>query len=183
MRRKGDMFKDLADGHGAPFLPGEGEQEATDAALQTRERLAMVEEQLKSQFTSIAAYAQISQHAVETARAEARADLDREKATILGLLERLREEVLSVGSPTPNEGRSQPSSWPSPTPTTGPAAAAVDVSVLARIAVLEDKFDRLSEQFAQVLNSQEALADSIAFIFEQQMRGSGWVPNGADATA
>ena len=175
MRRKGDMFKDFTDGDGAPFLPGEGEQEATATALQTRERLTMVEEQLKSQFTSIAAYAQISQHAVETARAESRADLDREKATILGLLERLRAEVLSA------EPR------PLTDPPSGPAVpvteSSIDVSALARIALLEDRFERLSDQFAQVLKSQEALADSIAFMFEHQMRTSGWIPNCADATA
>ena len=178
MRRKGDMFKEFTDRDGAPFLPGEGEQEATTAALQTRERLTMVEEQLKSQFTSIAAYAQISQHAVETARAESRADLDREKATILGLLERLREEVLS------NEPRAyiEPSA-PSAEGAPRSADSSIDVSALARIALLEDRFERLSDQFAQVLKSQEALADSIAFMFEHQMRTSGWVPNCADATA
>ena len=174
MRRKGDMFKDFTDGDGAPFLPGEGEQAATAAAMQTRERLAMVEEQLKSQFTSIAAYAQISQHAVETARAESRADLDREKATILGLLERLRDEVLNNGPRTVLAPPSGPAA-----PITEPA---LDVSALARIALLEDRFERLSDQFTQVLKSQEALADSIAFMFEHQMRASGWAPNCADAT-
>ena len=174
MRRKGDMFKDFTDGDGAPFLPGEGEQAATTAALQTRERLAMVEEQLKSQFTSIAAYAQISQHAVETARAESRADLEREKASILALLERLREEALSDGP--------RPVSDHSATDSSAAADPSVIHSALARIAALEDRFDRLSDQFAQVLKSQEALADSIAFMFEHQMRASGWIPNCADAT-
>ena len=175
MRRKGDMFKEYTDRDGAPFLPGEGEQEATAAAMQTRERLTMVEEQLKSQFTSIAAYAQISQHAVETARAESRADLDREKATIMGLIERLRAEVLSAG-PRP---LSEPPSGPAVSTTDAP----IDVSALARIALLEDRFERLSDQFAAVLKSQEALADSIAFMFEHQMRTSGWIPNCADANA
>ena len=177
MRRKGDMFKDFTDGDGAPFLPGEGEQAATTAALQTRERLAMVEEQLKSQFTSIAAYAQISQHAVETARAESRADLDREKATILALLERLREEALS-GAPRVANGFAPTDAGHRPDDVDAPSMQ----SALARIASLEDRFDRLSDQFAQVLKSQEALADSIAFMFEHQMRASGWIPNCADAT-
>ena len=129
MRRKSDMFKDFTDGDIAPFLPGEGEQAATTAALQTRERLAMVEEQLKSQFTSIAAYAQLSQHAVETARAESRADLDREKATILSLLERLREEALSAGprtSAAPGttpRGPRRPAWWACWRPTAGVSAS------------------------------------------------------------
>src|SRR3978361_2322931 len=83
MRRKTDMFKDFTNGDAMSFLPGEGEQEATTNAAQMRERLATVEEQLRSQFTSLAAYAQISQQSVATARAESRADLDREKATII----------------------------------------------------------------------------------------------------
>jgi len=178
MRRKGDMFKDFTVGDVAPFLPEEGEQAATTAALQTRERLAMVEEQLKSQFTSIAAYAQISQHAVETARAESRADLDREKATILSLLERLREEVLAAGPRASSERAAHEQSDGTTTD-----AGAINVSALARIALLEDRFERLSEQFTQVLKSQEALADSIAFMFEHQMRNSGWIPNCADATS
>jgi chromosome segregation ATPase len=178
MRRKGDMFKDFTDGDVAPFLPEEGEQAATTAALQTRERLSMVEEQLKSQFTSIAAYAQISQHAVETARAEARADLDREKATILSLLERLRDEVLAAGPRAPTERAAH-----EPSDRTTTEADAINVSALARIALLEDRFERLSDQFTQVLKSQEALADSIAFMFEHQMRNSGWIPNCADATS
>lgn len=179
MRRKGDMFKGFTEGESAPFLPGEGEQEATTAALQTRERLAMVEEQLKSQFTSIAAYAQISQHAVETARAESRADLDREKSMILSLLERLREEVLSR-EPRGSSDRAVGDSTEGARPA---ADQSMDVSALARIALLEDRFERLSDQFAQVLQSQEALADSIAFMFEHQMRTSGWIPNCADAAS
>ena len=178
MRRKGDMFKDFTDGDVAPFLPEEGEQAATTAALQTRERLAMVEEQLKSQFTSIAAYAQISQHAVETARAESRADLDREKATILSLLERLRDEVLS-GEPRVSTDRT---ALETSEPATDAGDASANANALARITQLEARFERLSDQFSLVLKSQEALADSIAFRFEHQMRASGWIPNCADAT-
>jgi hypothetical protein len=179
MRRKGDMFKDFADGEGASFLPGIGEQEATTAALQIRERMAMVEEQLKSQYTSIAAYAQISQQGVDTARAESRADLDREKATILTLLERLRDEVIASGPRAPADtGAADPSPAAASLPRGAPS---LDVSALARIALLEDQFERLNYQFAQLLKGQEELANSIAFVFEQQIRNGGWVANCADA--
>ena len=85
MRRKSDMFREFGDGD-QPFLPAESEQAASIELQRMRDRLAVVEDQLKSQFTSIATYAAISQQTVETARAEARADLDREKATLIKLL-------------------------------------------------------------------------------------------------
>ncbi len=174
MRRKADMFKDFTNGDAISFLPGEGEQQATTNAAQMRERLTTVEEQLRSQFTSIAAYAQISQQAVETARAEARADLDREKATIVSLLERLRDEVL--GSGTGSAAPDLPIKR---------VAASIDTSTresnaYARLAVLEDQFENLNRQFALVLKGQEELANSIAFVFEQHMRTSGWTPGCSD---
>ncbi len=157
MRRKSDMWQDFS---GESFLPGEGEQAATAAAADVRDRLAMVEEQLKSQFTSMAAYAQISQQAIDTARAEARADLDREKATIVSLVEQVREELHGKTVPPPAE-------------TT--AARSADPEAAVRLAMLEDRFEQLSRQFAQTLKYQEDLANSIAIMFEQQARNSGWL--------
>jgi len=137
------------------FLPAEAQQQAQAAAVDTRERLTKLEEQLMSQYTSMATYAQIAQQAVNTVRAEARADLDREKATVISLIERVRSECtgdVAVASMS--------------------APAAPDVSLLARMALLEDNFERLSYQFGQVLRSQEELANSIAMMFEHQLRAS-----------
>ena len=168
MRRKSDMWHDVNDQ--MSFLPGEGEQAAQTAAADMRERLATLEGQLKSQFTSMAAYAQIAQEAVGVARAEARADLDREKATIVTLVERVHNELLG-------EAPRQPLAPPSaPQPS-------VDISTLARLALLEDKFERMSQQFTQVMRSQEELANSIAMMFEQQMRSAGWLANCGEAAA
>lgn len=157
MRRKSDMWQDFS---GESFLPGEGEQAATAAAADVRDRLAMVEEQLKSQYTSMAAYAQISQQAIDTARAEARADLDREKATIVSLVEQVREELHANAIRPPAE-------------TT--VATPADADTAVRLATLEDRFEQLTQQFAQTLKYQEDLANSIAFMFEQQARNSGWL--------
>jgi hypothetical protein len=160
MRRKSDMWQDKGEG----FLPAEERQEAEAAAADTRDRLAKLEEQLLSQYTSMATYAQIAQQAVETARAEARADLDREKATLISLLERVRTECTGEH----------------PTPLAATAAQATDVSTLARIALLEDNFERLSYQFAQVLRSQEDLANSLTMMFEHQLRAGGEMVNAGD---
>jgi hypothetical protein len=156
------------DFNGESFLPGEGEQAATAAAADVRERLAMVEDQLKSQYTSMAAYAQISQQAIDTARAESRADLDREKATVISLVEQLREE-LHCESAVAVSGSARD-------------VEPIDAGLTARVAMLEERFELLSQQFAQTLKCQEDLANSIAFMFEQQARNSGWLANCA-ATA
>ena len=168
MRRKSDMWHDVNDQ--MSFLPGEGEQAAQTAAADTRERLATLEGQLKSQFTSMATYAQIAQEAVGVARAEARADLDREKATIVTLVERVHNELLGEAPRHPLA----PPAAPQPS---------VDISTLARLALLEDKFERMSQQFTQVMRSQEELANSIAMMFEQQMRSAGWLANCGEAAA
>ena len=168
MRRKSDMWHNVNDQ--MSFLPGEGEQAAQTAAADMRERLATLEGQLKSQFTSMAAYAQIAQEAVGVARAEARADLDREKATIVTLVERVHNELLGEAPRHPLA----PPSAPQPS---------VDISTLARLALLEDKFERMSQQFTQVMRSQEELANSIAMMFEQQMRSAGWLANCGEAAA
>lgn len=168
MRRKSDMWHDVNDQ--MSFLPGEGEQAAQTAAADVRDRLATLEGQLKSQFTSMAAYAQIAQEAVGVARAEARADLDREKATIVTLVERVHNELLGEAPRHPLA----PPSAPQPS---------VDISTLARLALLEDKFERMSQQFTQVMRSQEELANSIAMMFEQQMRSAGWLANCGEAAA
>ena len=168
MRRKSDMWHDVNDQ--MSFLPGEGEQAAQTAAADVRERLATLEGQLKSQFTSMATYAQIAQEAVGVARAEARADLDREKATLVTLVERVHNELLGEAPRHPLA----PPSAPQPS---------VDISTLARLALLEDKFERMSQQFTQVMRSQEELANSIAMMFEQQMRSAGWLANCGEAAA
>lgn len=145
MRRKSDMWQEL-DEHGGSFLPEVDVQENQSALANLGDRLDTVEQQLLSQYTSIAAYAQIAQQSVDTARAEARADLDREKTTLVSLVERVRDENACVqGEPK------------------------------HRLATLEDRFDQLNELFAQCLRNQEELAHSIATLLEAQMRGSGWI--------
>ncbi|MEP7114969.1 MAG: hypothetical protein ABI862_17010 [Ilumatobacteraceae bacterium] len=78
-----------------PFLPEESAEAASAAAVEFRLRLVKVEQQMMSQYTSMAAYATIAKQDFESGKVEARADLDRSQATLIGLLEKLRNEVNS----------------------------------------------------------------------------------------
>ncbi len=162
MRRKSDMWQEL-DEQGAPFLPEVGAQQTQTAVADVAVRLDTVEQQLLSQYTSIAAYAQIAQQSVDTARAEARADLDREKATLVSLVERVRSDFAPEGTRVGSLHRLPAGS-----------IASVDAATAARLDTLEGKFDRMNRLFAQCLRNQEELANSIANLLERQMRDHGW---------
>jgi hypothetical protein len=76
-----------------PFLPEETAEIALATAIEFRKRLVKLEQQVMSQYTSMAAYATIAKQDFEAVKTEARADLDRSQATLIGLLEKLRNEV------------------------------------------------------------------------------------------
>jgi hypothetical protein len=76
-----------------PFLPAEHEQTGTAVAVEFRNRLVKLEQQVMSQYTAMAAYATIAKTDSEAVKVEARADLDRSQATVIGLIEKLRNEV------------------------------------------------------------------------------------------
>lgn len=76
-----------------PFLPLEQAETAAAAAVEFRNRLVKLEQQMMSQYTSMAAYATIAKLDTEAVKVEARADLDRSQATVIRLLEKLRNEV------------------------------------------------------------------------------------------
>ena len=68
-----------------PFLPVEHEQTGTAVAVEFRNRLVKLEQQVMSQYTAMAAYATIAKTDSEAVKVEARADLDRSQATVIGL--------------------------------------------------------------------------------------------------
>ena len=75
-----------------PFLPAENNEAGTAVAVEFRNRLVKLEQQVMSQYTSMAAYATIAKQDAEAVKVEARADLDRSQATVIGLTEKLRKE-------------------------------------------------------------------------------------------
>ena len=76
-----------------PFLPEESVEAATATAIEFRKRLVKLEQQVMAQYTSMAAYASIAKQDFEAGKTEGRADLDRSQSTLIGLLEKLRNEV------------------------------------------------------------------------------------------
>ena len=81
-----------------PFLPEESVEAATATAIEFRKRLVKLEQQVMAQYTSMAAYATIAKQDFEAGKTEGRADLDRSQATLIGLLEKLRNEVNVVST-------------------------------------------------------------------------------------
>ncbi|MBT5754403.1 MAG: hypothetical protein HOI41_05515 [Acidimicrobiaceae bacterium] len=121
-----------------------GDEEAADNEAQfdgVRDRLQQVEGQINSQFTSMAAYAQIAQEQIELARAESRADSERIESRVTQLIERERAERLGT-----------------PTPGIEPNAAA---DVKRRLNALEEAVDVIKVGIGDCLSRQKALADAI----------------------
>jgi hypothetical protein len=76
-----------------PFLPEEHIESAATTSVEFRNRLVKLEQQVLSQYTAMAAYATIAKQDTDHVRAEARADLDRAQSTVIGLIEKLRNEM------------------------------------------------------------------------------------------
>ena len=94
--------------------------------------------------------------------------------TIVSLLERLRDEVLGSGP------RAAAPDLPVERVAPSTDTSTRESNAYARLAMLEGQFENLNRQFALVLQGQEELANSIAFVFEQHMRTSGWTPGCSD---
>ena len=120
-------------------------------------QVAALEEQIRSQYTSVAAYASIAQEQVEFTRNEARADLDRTRQTLIDLVEQVRRESIPAASRTHVPG-TPPGPLAPPVART-PAVAAPSPLLAARMGELEQAmmlcFDRqreLAETVAAVLD-------------------------------
>lgn len=127
-----------------------GDEEAADHGVQIdalRDRVQQVEGQINSQFTSMAAYAQIAQEQIELARAESRAEVERAESRTTELIERERSDRLN------GEGF-----------VTGGTGVTTDVE--ARLEALEQAIDTIKVGINDCLSRQKALADAITALFE-----------------
>ncbi len=106
MRRNDKSWAEL-DEPMEPFLPEESSQNGTTQAIEMRNRLVKLEQQMMAQYTAMAAYATIAKNDVESAKVETRADLDRSQATLIGLLEKLRKEINARLDSVANRGRDE----------------------------------------------------------------------------
>jgi hypothetical protein len=70
-----------------PFFDPDAPETVATVAGELRERMLTVEQKVLAQYAASAAYATIAQQNVDTARAEARADLDRMERRLTNLVE------------------------------------------------------------------------------------------------
>jgi hypothetical protein len=107
---------------------------------QLHQRVTSVEQQINSQFTSMAAYAQIAQEQIELVRSEAQHANERSDQRVIALIDQERSDRLAVGGATPD--------------------------VTARLDALEAQVAEIRENLVLCLSNQKALADAITDLFQ-----------------
>ena len=106
---------------------------------------------MRSQYTSVAAYASIAQEQVEFTRNEARADLDRTRQTLIGLVEQVRDEA---GAAPKTRVPGAP-----PGPLAPPIVTAPSPALAARLGDLE-------QAIMQCFDRQRELAETVAAVLD-----------------
>lgn len=173
MRRNGkhdNVFSDVVE-MTQPFLPDESTESARAIAIDLRERLAKLEQQMLSQYSAMAAYATIAQQSVETARAESRHDLDRSQATMIGLIERVRRDCTDaiVGVRARLDGaRATGVDGVADAPPTGPLG-------LGRLDALEARVEALEHVLEAAMETQRQLTDTVGVLMREKMEREGWL--------
>ena len=110
---------------------------------QLHQRVTQVEQQISSQFTSLAAYAQIAQEQVELVRSEAQHSTERSEQRVIGLIERERADRMD-------------------------AAPGGGTGVTARLDALDAQVAEIRDGLQQCLSNQKALADAITDLFASE---------------
>ncbi len=141
-----------------PFLPLEQTESVATAAAEFRNRLVKIEQQVLSQYTSMAAYATIAKQDTAAVKVEARADLDRSQATVIGLLEKLRNEVNARLDRLERR--------------TGGDLSVDDVSRLAKVEI---DLASATASLQQCLQENQELRAQIAVVVEHRMQEQGWL--------
>ena len=142
-----------------PFLPAEHAETGTVVAVEFRNRLVKLEQQVLAQYTSMAAYATIEKQDVEAVKLEARSDLDRSQATVIGLTEKLRNEVNAR-----LDGLERRSS-----------VGDLSDDGVSRLAKLEQDLTTVTAALQQCLVENQELRAQVASLVEQQMKEQGWL--------
>jgi hypothetical protein len=158
MRRNDKIWAELEQAQ-EPFLPEESDEAAATVAIEFRNRLVKLEQQVMAQYTSMAAYATIAKHDVEAAKIEARADLDRSQATLIGLLEKLRKEVNGRLDAIESRG----------------AGGDLSGDSSSRLITLEVELASAAVALHQCLRENEELRAQVAELVEHRMQQQGWL--------
>jgi hypothetical protein len=150
-----------------PFLPDEHAETGTAVAVEFRNRLVKLEQQVLSQYTSMAAYAVIAKQDAEAVKVEARADLDRSQATVIGLTEKLRNEVK-----VRLDGLERRSDVGDMSPDDSSRLAKVERDLASALAALQ-----------QCIQENHELRDQMAVLVEHRMQEEGWLVSTGTADA
>ena len=151
-----------------PFLSPDSDESTTSIAVELRDRMVKVEQQVLAQYTATAAYATLAQQAVDKARSEARADLDRSQSTIIGLLDRLRSEVGNRLDGLDARSHTGGSSLPSDS--------------AARLAAMEDRMKGVLTALEGCVHENMALRQQIDELMQRQMLSDGWLVSNGGAS-
>ena len=130
------------------ILGDEGVAELLSTIDQLRTEVGELRDRVDSQFTTIAAHAEIARQQAEFARGEARADLDRSRDTLIGLIEQVRAE----------RDEHQPGTAP------GPSVKATNDRFIAmeqRIAQLTRTVDRCYARQNELADTMTAFLDTV----------------------
>ena len=149
-----------------PFLPEETAEEASGTAIEFRKRLVKLEQQVMSQYTSMAAYATIAKQDFESGKTETRADLDRSQATLIGLLEKLRNEANTRLDGIERRGASE---------LPGDAAS--------RLSRLEDQLGAATTALQQCLHENKELRAQVSELVAHRMHEQGWLVSSGSGEA
>ena len=150
-----------------PFLPAEHEQTGAVVAVEFRNRLVKLEQQVMSQYTSMAAYATIAKTDSEAVKTEARADLDRSQSTVIGLIEKLRNEVN-----TRLDGLERRTT-----------AGDLSPDGASRLSKLEQALESTTAALQQCLQENQELRAQVATLVEHRMQEQGWLVSSGSAEA
>ena len=166
MRRHGKNENDpWADAPESPhsFLPDESSQDDHATALDVRDRLVILEQQMLAQYSAMAAYATIAQNSVDTARAEGRHDLDRSQSTVIGLIEKVRRECTDAiqGVDARSGGGS-----------TGDGA---------RVTALEQQLAAFDDVLTACMSTQTELIEAVGALMQERMQREGWLVSSGSA--
>lgn len=148
-----------------PFLSADSDENATSVAVELRDRMVKVEQQVLAQYTATAAYATLAQQGVDQARHESRADLDRSQSTIIGLLDRLRSEINNRLDGVDARPHMSGGALPSDT--------------AARLAAMEERMSGVLHALEGCVHENMVLRQQIDELVQRQMQTDGWlVSNG-----
>jgi hypothetical protein len=151
-----------------PFLAPESDENPASVATELRDRMVKVEQQVLAQYTATAAYATLAQQGAEHVRAEGRADLDRTQSTIIGLLDRLRDETTMRLDAL--SGR--------------PASSAAELSSGTddRLTLLEDRMNAVLNALETTRRDNTHLRAQVDELLQRQMQEDGWLVSNGSAS-